>query len=424
MLPAANPLSPAGAAALRVVASSLAAAGAPSAALNTAAALRPVVVVATAMETCGLHPPAASTSAHAAVDMGENQHVQRPPPRTPQQQRVPAWARLLPPGDQAAAGLVPSASSSRGPPLLPFHQRFRQTFPSEMYDKLAQLAGSRRDRARPMVDLGCGDGLTSLELLRRGFAVTGLETDAGALARARSRAASLPQQPDFVGGGGGSLAELAAHGVGGGCAALVTLLHPSAPLRGPVGARLLRGARSLLAPKGMLAVAWNDRDLAHPFCDELEALLEEQVQGYVRGSQGHDAWAWAGQLAGPGSGLRLRALSSHANPLLLPASRPAAAIVGSLVSHAAQADAPLPHQCDLSHRALVRGASALLARYRVELGVLADGVDAERQLRDALRTAHRSAGGPGVGSSVLSELALPVVTKMVVLERCEDGLEA
>ena len=53
---------------------------------------------------------------------------------------------------------------------------------------LSALAGARRRRARPVLDLGAGTGRVALDLAARGHDVTALDSDAGLLAALAHRA--------------------------------------------------------------------------------------------------------------------------------------------------------------------------------------------------------------------------------------------
>ena len=70
------------------------------------------------------------------------------------------------------------------------YERARPTYPTELFDDLAALAGLASGSR--VVEVGPGTGQATRELARRGYRVTGIELGAGLAALARQRLAAFP----------------------------------------------------------------------------------------------------------------------------------------------------------------------------------------------------------------------------------------
>ena len=71
------------------------------------------------------------------------------------------------------------------------YDRARPTYPPQLFDDLAQLAGIP-DSAR-VLEVGCGSGQATLPLAERGYRITGVELGAGLAAIARRKLKRFPE---------------------------------------------------------------------------------------------------------------------------------------------------------------------------------------------------------------------------------------
>ncbi|MHC4990425.1 MAG: class I SAM-dependent methyltransferase, partial [Planctomycetota bacterium] len=129
------------------------------------------------------------------------------------------------------------------------------------------------------LDLGCGDGLFSHLIARRGIPVLGLEPERGAvdLARRLTSDQDYPREtPRFMEAEGGSIPVEAGQVSG------VAMFDVIEHLSNPVG--VLRECARVLAPGGHLIVTtpawelgrWSDPD--YHVCEYTEAELVDQIQ--------------------------------------------------------------------------------------------------------------------------------------------------
>ncbi len=137
------------------------------------------------------------------------------------------------------------------------YERFRPSYPDELYDELTSAAGLTPGAT--VVDVGCGTGISTRPWQARGMIAIGVEPNQAMRERALSK-------------GGARYLEGAAHAT--------TLPDGSADLVCaaqafhwfPVDATLVEWQR-ILRPRGIAAVFWNVRDQA-PLMREYEALLD------------------------------------------------------------------------------------------------------------------------------------------------------
>ncbi len=139
--------------------------------------------------------------------------------------------------------------------------RFRRDYSPAVYDAISTFAGAAAGRLA--VDVGCGTGFVSRELVRRGWGVVGVDLSAPMLAEAR---AASGRASTLVRARGEALPVRA------GAAALVTCgtsFHWLAPA--PALAEFAR----VLVPRGVVALFWRYPTLAQPSTRLLARLLIE-----------------------------------------------------------------------------------------------------------------------------------------------------
>ncbi len=174
------------------------------------------------------------------------------------------------------------------PPKLEFehcadaYAQHRPGYPPALLDHLCHLCPPRDNVC--VADVGAGTGIFTRELLRRGYRVVALEPGIAMLRRlvdhdptegaarqlllaACAAAEALP------------LAAASCEMVT--CAQSFHWFNP--PLALAEFARILR-------PGGVLCLTWNNRDAAHPFVDEFEALIQRYNPAYRREYRTQD-WA-------------------------------------------------------------------------------------------------------------------------------------
>jgi ubiquinone/menaquinone biosynthesis C-methylase UbiE len=141
------------------------------------------------------------------------------------------------------------------------------------------------NRARRVLDIGCGTGSLLIQLARSGYRCMGLDVDAAMLAEARKKAESARLDIEFL---QGDLRQLRLAGTFDGvtCFQVLSLLESPAEVKA-----LLESVRNILAPQGILAFDVLGRDgegpepagpfplLTPPFID---AALEREDTKVVR----------------------------------------------------------------------------------------------------------------------------------------------
>lgn len=93
--------------------------------------------------------------------------------------------------DDAAATFDPSFGDAAAD-----YERYRATYPSELFDRLAAFDVGRTGQR--VLDLGTGTGFLARELEERGCEVVGVDTDRGLLEVARRAAGGSPAGQEFV----------------------------------------------------------------------------------------------------------------------------------------------------------------------------------------------------------------------------------
>lgn len=206
------------------------------------------------------------------------------------------------------------------PPAAPNSalDRYRSDFPATVWGTIRKLFPSAV--LPDAVDIGCVSGHGAVELAKRGFRVTGVESDVHLLARARQAASIEGVEVNLVG------AAHAKNMLGPGCADLVTVMHGFHLLDHKAA---LNEIYRLLKADGWLVAAWNDRDLSHEFVQELEDLLESYNPTYSRYSRQHDPDVWL-QLLGQGGRYKLHSFEVHPNPMPMQSSASITDLIGSM----------------------------------------------------------------------------------------------
>ena len=159
------------------------------------------------------------------------------------------------------------------------YDAFRPSYPPALFDTLLQRHGGS---PRNGVDIGCGTGRGALALAARGLAVTGVDTDSGMLKQLRA-SAERHGTPVTTAQGSAEHTGLPA------CAADVACCLQAWHWFDAAAA--LAELRRVLRPGGVAVVAWNDRDLARPQVQRLEALIEKYNPQYERRVRQCDKWA-------------------------------------------------------------------------------------------------------------------------------------
>jgi SAM-dependent methyltransferase len=140
---------------------------------------------------------------------------------------------------------------------------------ADFVDSLLQESGGRR-----VLDGGCGTGRVGIELARRGYAVTGVDADAGMLAAARAKApdlhwldADLADLPDTVGGDFDAVV-LAGN--------VMIFLAPGSE------AQVLRELARRLVPRGLLVAGFQVRSDRLPLADYDELCSAAGLELVIR----------------------------------------------------------------------------------------------------------------------------------------------
>lgn len=165
------------------------------------------------------------------------------------------------------------------------YDTFRPTYPPALFDALLQRhAAAAKVEAKRGADIGCGTGRGVLALASRGIRMSGVDTDSGMLAQLRASAAAA--------GTSGLIDTLKgsaeATGLPDASVDVVCCLQAWHWFDAPKAHDELR---RVLRPGGVAVVAWNDRDLANPFVQRLEELIERYNPSYERHVRQCDKWA-------------------------------------------------------------------------------------------------------------------------------------
>lgn len=86
---------------------------------------------------------------------------------------------------------------SRLSPTDVYDELYARRDPGEEVDRVRRLFADRGRDVRRLLDVGCGTGRHAAAWCRNGVQVTGVDTDAAAIAQARKRAPDLSPVPDY-----------------------------------------------------------------------------------------------------------------------------------------------------------------------------------------------------------------------------------
>lgn len=152
----------------------------------------------------------------------------------------------------------------------------RPSYPKEMWDNVVvECAGVEGSASRSLVslDVAAGTGKGALELARRGFLSTALDLDKGMLAEVEAKGAVEGLAIRTL-HGPAERTGIPDHTVD-----LVVTLQAFHWFDAQLA---LEEFRRVLKPRGVLVVAWNDRDLAVPWVSQLEDVIERFNLEYNR----------------------------------------------------------------------------------------------------------------------------------------------
>ncbi|DBB13115.1 hypothetical protein WJX82_005095 [Trebouxia sp. C0006] len=183
--------------------------------------------------------------------------------------------------------------------------RYRSYFPESVWSQIDKLFP--RGSQPVAYDIAIGTGRGAIELAKRQFRVTAVESNAALLAKAHTQALECGVTINSI-----SAAtvhkKVAQHG---GVADLVTVMHGIHLVDYELA---LEECHRLLKPEGWLCLAWNDRNLNHPVAQQLESLVEQYNPDYDRKLKQRTKEVWGPKLMKSGL-FNLVDYSVHANPL-------------------------------------------------------------------------------------------------------------
>jgi SAM-dependent methyltransferase len=143
------------------------------------------------------------------------------------------------------------------------YRNYRPTYPSALLDFI--LSTASLSRGARIADVGCGTGIASRLLARRGYEVVGIDANEAMLQQARTEPVCRYVR-----------AEATATGLRSGAVDLVTVAQafhwfPVEPT--------LAEFRRILGHAGACAVFWNRR-ASSPFMDAYDSILRSHVEGF------------------------------------------------------------------------------------------------------------------------------------------------
>lgn len=158
------------------------------------------------------------------------------------------------------------------------YDRVRPHYPAALYDRLLELAGGADGATLPNVlDIGCGTGIASRELVLRGCSVLGVETDERMAAVARGHGLTVEVGAFEAWDPADRRFDLAVSG---------QAWHWIDPAVGPAK------AASALRPGGVLAPFWNFGTPEARLWRRLDALYERLAPGLERISEPAQGERW------------------------------------------------------------------------------------------------------------------------------------
>ncbi len=153
--------------------------------------------------------------------------------------------------------------------FAPEYDLFRPRYPDALWAKLMEEV-----REPVVADLGCGTGIASVELARRGARVTGVEPDPGMRGEARQSAARVGVPLEVVAGNGEvtSLEDSSRD-----------LVTSAQSFHWFATHTALKEIARILRPEGRFAMWWNERDVVGvPYMDEFECMIKRYNPSYRR----------------------------------------------------------------------------------------------------------------------------------------------
>lgn len=145
------------------------------------------------------------------------------------------------------------------------YARCRPSYPAELFEWLQATCGVAK--GAPVLDLGCGTGISTRLLAERGFDVVGVDPNLEMLAEARR-----------TGGARYERGEANATGLPDASVALVTVAQAFHWFE---VSRALPEIHRVLRPGGWACAFWNVRDLSTPFMIDYDAALRRFSREYA-----------------------------------------------------------------------------------------------------------------------------------------------
>ncbi|KAL3138171.1 hypothetical protein ABBQ38_005397 [Trebouxia sp. C0009 RCD-2024] len=183
--------------------------------------------------------------------------------------------------------------------------RYRSFFPESVWKQIDCLFP--RGSQPVAYDIAIGTGRGAIELAKRKFRVTAVESNAALLAKAHTQALECGVTINSI-SAANVHKKVAQHG---GVASLVTIMHGIHLVDTDLA---LEECHRLLKSDGFLVLAWNDRNLSHPVAQQLESLVEQFNPEYNRKNKQRTKEVWGPKLMKDGL-FNLVDYSVHANPL-------------------------------------------------------------------------------------------------------------
>src|SRR5580704_9712071 len=159
----------------------------------------------------------------------------------------------------SAAGSNPTGRFSG---LADAYARHRPSYPDEAVRAIIAMAGL--NRGAPLVDVGCGTGISSRLFAERGISVIGVEPNASMRRRAESTPCPAGPPPRYLGG--------AAEATGLPDAVAQCVLSAQAFHWFDAGTAL-REFQRILKPRGWVALLWYERDESDEFTQAVGDLI-------------------------------------------------------------------------------------------------------------------------------------------------------